>query len=203
MIELVPLLPGQFDMLLSWCAANNFFVSCFLSLWWTQQQLLSVVGLFTPPIHIFFFFFLACPFSWLENEGVGGVYCLTTAISQWDCSSHSSCGVQVNSPHKEEKYEHWPQQTGIFLPSNDCAGERGSKLRIRVRLRETEKKKMCDKVHGWQYVKWTEVTGSWVGNGKPWHVRVLDYHDMTSARIRFPFQTRRKYKQVQHKRREK
>lgn len=42
-------LQGRFDMLLSWWVVNNFSV---FSHRWTQQQLLSVVGLFTTSIHI-------------------------------------------------------------------------------------------------------------------------------------------------------
>lgn len=43
----------------------------FLSLWWTQQQLLSVVGLFTPSIHIL----RACPFS-CAGDGVCVCVCV-------------------------------------------------------------------------------------------------------------------------------
>lgn len=108
-IEPVTLLPGQFDTWTSWCAANNFFVSCVFSPWWTQQQLLSVVGLFTPPIHYFFFEPVHSAFC-----SGGGSYCLTTTISQWKPASHSSCRVQVNSPHEGKKIWTLTRANGYF-----------------------------------------------------------------------------------------
>lgn len=52
-----------------------------------------------------------------------------------------------------------------------------------MRLRKTEKKKMCVKVHGSQSMKWTEVAGSLVENGKTWSTSFLDYHDIILLRI--------------------
>lgn len=91
--------------------------------------------------HLPFTFFWTCLFSCLEDGGA--VYCLTTAISHWGCSSHSSCRVQVNSPHKDEIYEHWPRQTDIFLPSNGFAWKQGSKLRIRVRGKQKKSARLA------------------------------------------------------------
>lgn len=85
----------------------------------------------------------------------------------------------------------------FFLPSHVRTG----KWRIKVQIEGDRKKKVCDKVHSWQYMKWTEVTGSWMGNGKPRHVRVLDCHGTISLKQInegrfFPIQTKRKYQQV-------
>lgn len=154
------------------------------------------------PFHTSHSHFLACPFSCLEESR--GSYCLT-AISQWERWSHSSCRVQVNSPHEEKKYEHWPEQTDIFLPSDDCAG----KLRIRGRLWETEKIKDV-----WQSALLAvyEMGRGHLVLGRKWKnlayesVR-LSWHDIVQSnqggdtvKIFFPFRNRRKYKQVKHKR---
>lgn len=73
--------------------------------------------------------------------------------------------------------------TDIFLPRNGYAGKWNYTLKIRAGLRQTGGKKMGDKVHGWQSMKWTKVTGSWGRNGKLWHMSYLDYQDMITLRV--------------------
>lgn len=70
--------------------------------------------------------------------------------------------------------------TDIFLPRNSYAGKWNSKLKIRMRLRQAGG---GDKVHGWQSMKWTKVTGSWEKDGKPWHMSYFDHQDMIMLRV--------------------
>lgn len=85
----------------------------FFSFWWTKQQLLSVVGLFTPSIH-----FSACPFSCLGDGK--GVRCRLQSFSSeiaWVIHLVEYRWIHKtfwSSLHKEEKYDHWPKQTDIF-----------------------------------------------------------------------------------------
>lgn len=102
----------------------------------TQQQLLSVVGLFTPP---------CTSFESVHSgsaAGPGRLYCLTTAILQRDCPSHSSCGVQVNSWMVLE-FSSWGRKiwrltwaNAYFSSLQRLNGRPGAKLKISGRQKK-------------------------------------------------------------------
>lgn len=167
-------IPGDWTRALSawaiWCVAlivsrKQPLSSSFLSLWWTRQQLRSAVGLFHTSHSQFFGAFTTQlfggrvivrfnqlqPFPSVKAQVVHLVEC------RW---THPVRGNNMNTD---------PRPTHIFLPNNDSAGKWGSKLRIWARGRWTEK--VCNKLHGQWYMKWTEVPGSCRESGKPRHTR--------------------------------
>lgn len=119
-------LQGRFDMLLSWCVVNNFSV-CFLTGEHNSNYFQSLA--FSHP-----------PFTSFESiysgsaAGPARLYCLTTAILQCDCLSHSSCGVQVNwlmvLEFSSHRWKIWMLTRAnacfffFFFPSSDCTENR-------------------------------------------------------------------------------
>lgn len=157
-------LQGRFDMLLSRCVVNNFSV---FSHRWTQQQLLSVVGLFTTSIHILW----VCLFrfsSWagqviLFNYSYSPIR-LAESFILWSTGEFTDgFGIQLT---KMKNMNADPSKCLFFFLAETVQGT-GSELRISGR----QKKKDM-----WQSAWWAiyEIDSGHSDPGRKWKTSVYE-----------------------------